>query len=177
MDHPRDAVVVGLAAGASVALVGLVAAVSKLPWVFPSLGPTAFILFASPRSAAASTRNTFCGHVVGLLSGALALAMFGLLFQPVDLEDVTLPRVGAVGVALGLTTTLVLLLGVPHPPAAATTLIVALGVLRSPRDFMVMTLAVVALIVLARIVNLARGYRLPLWSPPREAPPVAADGE
>ncbi|WP_424565502.1 HPP family protein [Tamaricihabitans halophyticus] len=51
-------------------LIGLVAIVSGAPLLFPSLGPTAFLVFTTPQAPAASPRNTVLGHVVGILAGA-----------------------------------------------------------------------------------------------------------
>jgi hypothetical protein len=38
----------------TIALLALVAAITGVPFVFPSLGPMAYLLFLSPRSEAAS---------------------------------------------------------------------------------------------------------------------------
>ena len=43
-------------------------------------------------------------------------------------------RIAAVALALGLTSGILVLLSLDHPPAAATALLVALGLLRSPED-------------------------------------------
>src|SRR5262245_61965128 len=54
-------VTIGLLAG--------VAMVSRTPFVFPSLGPTAFLLFFTPRAPAASPRHTLYGHAIGIACG------------------------------------------------------------------------------------------------------------
>ena len=156
-------VVVGLTVGALMLLIGLMAEVTHLPWVFPSLGATAAILILLPAAPPASSRSTVCSHLIGIASGALALLLFGLFSTPPNLTDVTSARVGAIGVACALTAFGMLQLKVAHPPALATTLIVALGLIRTPRDFAVMAMSVVLLVALARIANYLRGYRLPLW--------------
>ena len=46
------------------------AAITHQAFVFPSLGPTAFILFFSAMSVQAAPRNVFLGHLVGVLAGA-----------------------------------------------------------------------------------------------------------
>jgi len=46
----------------------LLALVSRNPFVFPSLGPTAYLLFFSPLSTASSPRNT----ILGMQSGSPA---------------------------------------------------------------------------------------------------------
>jgi len=50
--------------GLSTALTACGALATGEPLVFPSLGPTAFMLFYQPRSPAASPRNTVLGHLV-----------------------------------------------------------------------------------------------------------------
>jgi len=41
------------------------ALVSRNPFVFPSLGPTAYLLFFSPLGKTSSPRNTIFGHAIG----------------------------------------------------------------------------------------------------------------
>ncbi|GAA0654337.1 hypothetical protein GCM10010193_00570 [Kitasatospora atroaurantiaca] len=62
------------------------------------------------------------------------------------------------------------LLGVAHPPAGATTLIVAMGLLRTPGQLAVIMLAVVLLVVQGLLVNRLAGIPYPLWRP-LPAPP------
>ena len=58
---------------------------------------------STPLSTQAAPRNVFCGHLIGVVAGFLALVLFGLTDVGANLEDVTWPRVGAVAVALCLT--------------------------------------------------------------------------
>lgn len=149
----------------SIALLSAIAMVTGEPFVFPSLGPTAFVLFFSALSAQASPRNVFCGHLIGVLAGFAALVIFGLQAIPADLEDVTLPRLGAVAFALAATLSVMIWLGVPHAPAGATTLIVALGLLRTPAQLTVLMVAVVILIAQGIVINRLAGVPYPLWNP------------
>ena len=59
-----------------------VALVTGAPFIFPSLGPTAFLLFYTPILAASCPRNTLVGHVIGAAAGYLALVVFGLTDAP-----------------------------------------------------------------------------------------------
>lgn len=153
----------------SIALMSLVALLTREPFVFPSLGPTAFLLFYTPLAAAASPRNTILGHLVGAACGYLALAVFGLLDAgPALAGGVTAARVGAAGVSLGLTAGLMVWLRVPHPPAGATTLIVSLGILTRPDQLFVLMLGVVLLVGQGLAINRLAGLDYPLWSPRRE---------
>ena len=56
------------------------------------------------------------------------------------------------------------LLRVSHPPAGATTLIVALGIIFQPRELVVIEIAVVLLTVQAVVINRIAGIPYPLWS-------------
>ncbi|WP_246256843.1 HPP family protein [Amycolatopsis anabasis] len=149
----------------SIALIAVAAMLTHQPLVFPSLGPTAFLLFSTPLVPAASPRNTVLGHLVGIGAGALGLAVTGLLTTPPHLDDVTVPRVGSAAIALGLTCGLMPLLRVSHPPAAATTLIIALGLLRTPHQLVVMFLGVLLITAQGLLINRLAGIDYPLWTP------------
>ncbi|MEZ5118388.1 MAG: HPP family protein [Candidatus Nanopelagicales bacterium] len=86
----------------SIALVSIVAVLTGEPFVFPSLGPTVFLLFYAATIVRSCPRNVLSGHLLGALCGYAALLMFGLSGVPADLEDVTWASVGAVTVAVGL---------------------------------------------------------------------------
>ncbi|RJL30163.1 HPP family protein [Bailinhaonella thermotolerans] len=164
------AVYCGLNSFIALALMALIAWATHKPFLFPSLGPTAFLLFFSPLTAASSPRNTLCGHLVGVLAGWLGLTLTGLQDDPPDLEHVTGPRILAAAIALGLTCGLMPLLRAAHPPAGATTLIVALGLLRTPADLAVMMFAVAIITLQGVLINRLAGVRYPLWSAPPGAP-------
>ena len=98
----------------------------------------------------------------------MSLAAFGLLHAgPAVGGGVTAARVGAAALSLGLTSGLMVLLRAPHPPAGATTLIVSLGLLRTPLQLAVLMAAVVLLCIQAIIINRLAGLPYPLWSAPR----------
>ena len=88
----------------AIGAMALVALVTGEPFVFPSLGPTAFLLFYTPLLPAASPRNTLGGHLIGAGAGYLALVVFGLTDDaPALATSVTGARVGAAALSLGLT--------------------------------------------------------------------------
>ncbi len=62
----------------SIGIMSAAAALTRQPLIFPSLGPTAFLLFYTPTAPAASPRNTICGHAIGASAGYLSLVLFGL---------------------------------------------------------------------------------------------------
>jgi len=55
-------------------------------------------------------------------------------------------------------------LDVAHPPAAATTLIVSLGVVSSPAYLVVLEAGVALLVGQAIIINRLTGVRYPFWA-------------
>ena len=61
----------------TIGALALLALVSRNPFVFPSLGPTAYLLFFSPLSKASSPRNTILGHAIGLICGYAAFVVAG----------------------------------------------------------------------------------------------------
>jgi len=63
------AVYVGINGFITIALLALLSLVTGSPFVFPSLGPTAYLFFFSPLSESSSPRNTIFGHAIGLVCG------------------------------------------------------------------------------------------------------------
>lgn len=150
----------------SIGVMSIAALVTGAPFVFPSLGPTAFLLFYTPMTPPSSPRNTMCGHAIGAAAGYLSLVIFGLTEAPPALAtSVTWDRVGAAALSLGLTAGVMVWAKVPHPPAGATTLIVSLGILKAPWQLAVLMLAVLFLVVQAFVINRLAGIEYPLWSP------------
>jgi CBS-domain-containing membrane protein len=161
----------------AIGLMATAAVVTDQPFIFPSLGPTAFLLFYTPLLPASSPRNTLGGHLIGASAGYLALVVFGLTDNPAAItEGVSAARVGAAALSLGLTSGAMVWARVPHPPAGATTLIVSLGILRDPDQLVVLMIAVVLLVVQGYVINRLAGIPYPRWGPIRSAPqdPTAA---
>ncbi len=159
----------------SLALISIVALVTRSPFVFPSLGPTAFYFFYRPMTPAASPRNALVGGAIGIGAGALALVLTGLASAPgAPTLGITWPRVAAVAVSFALTTALLVLLRVEHPPALSATLMIALGVFTEPLQLLALFGGMVLLTLQAILVNRAAGLPYPLWAPlaaPNTQPP------
>jgi CBS-domain-containing membrane protein len=160
-------VVAGFAFFAGAASIGVMAAAAwatRQPLIFPSLGPTAFLMFYAPRSPASCPRNAIVGHSIGVASGYVSLLAFGLRHAtPALARGITLPWVGAAALSLALTGGLMAALRVPHPPAGATTLIVSLGILPRPAELLTLLAAVVCLLLLGVVINRIAGIPYPLW--------------
>lgn len=61
--------------------IGILCALAMLfqpPFIFPLLGPTAFLVFFTPTTPVASPRNALCGHAIGIIRGYAALWVTGL---------------------------------------------------------------------------------------------------
>lgn len=150
----------------SIALMAAAALATGQPFVFPSLGPTAFLLFYSPLLPAASPRNTVVGHLIGAGAGYLSLVVFGLRDAGAAITaGVSGQRVGAAALSLGLTSGLMAWLRVPHPPAGATTLIVSLGIIATIPKLGVLMVGVILLVVQGFAINRLAGLDYPVWSP------------
>ncbi|MFZ0041309.1 MAG: HPP family protein [Solirubrobacteraceae bacterium] len=133
--------------------------------MFPSLGATAFLIFETPMAEVGSPRNTIIGHSVGVAAGALSLAIFGLLHaQSVYVVGMTPARIGAVAVAVALTGGVLRVLRSAHPPAGATTIIVASGLLAHPRQWLDIIVGVLLLTVAGWVINRSLGVPAPIWS-------------
>ena len=128
----------------SIGLMSVLALITRSPFIFPSLGPTAFLFFYTPRAPSASPRNTLVGHTIGVLAGYFSL------------------------VVTGLTAGLMVLFKSPHPPAGATTLIISLGILTKPWQLLLLLVAVVVLTLQAFAINRLAGIPYPLWNPIKE---------
>jgi CBS-domain-containing membrane protein len=154
----------------AVALLAGLAVVSHTPFVFPSVGPTAFLLFFMPLAPTASPRNTLCGHALGIGCGYASLCVVGLEHAPsAVLEEIHWPRVLAAALSLAATGALMILFRVVHPPAGATTLIISLGFITAPAHLCAIEVAVALMVLQALAVNRLAGIDYPLWS--KHAPP------
>lgn len=124
-----DVIWAPLTAGGLMLMVGTIGLLAHQPWLFPSLGPTAFLQVETPEQPTARFYNTVVGHFLGLGAGYLSVALLGAQTAPAVLltHQLTSIRVGAAVLAVTLNMLGGLLLKASHPPAAATTLLVALG--------------------------------------------------
>lgn len=149
----------------SIALMSLAALTMKTSFIFPSLGPTAFLFFFSPQAPSASPRHTIYGHAIGILCGYGALWATGLQHaQWAPGTTVHLARVMAAALALASTGALMILFKAAHPPAGATTLIIALGIIIQPKNLVVIEVAVAVLTIQAIVINRLAGLDYPLWA-------------
>ncbi|MCU4972409.1 HPP family protein [Halobacteria archaeon AArc-m2/3/4] len=154
-------------AGFLVTVTAAVAWLSGLPMLFPSLGPSAFVLAMFPRSEASNARRVIGGHVIGVVAGLLAYALLAggvtmtNALEPGSVEGLRLAASGVL--AMVLTVAGMLWARARHPPACATTLIVSLGLLPTLLEGALIVGAVVVLVSAHRALMIgeraSRSYR------------------
>src|SRR5262249_53720701 len=80
------------------------AMVFQTPFIFPSLGATAFLVFFTPTTPAASPRNALCGHAIGIACGYGALWLTGLQHAgPAIMTELGWARILATALSLAMT--------------------------------------------------------------------------
>ena len=161
----RLAVLVG-ALLAAVGLAGLVASGSGAralggTWLTAALGPTAYVLLAHPRSVTSRFRNALIGHGSAVLSGLLALAVFGLWTAPsiVETHHESVAQVGAQAAAIALTLLALTVAGAHHAPAGATTLLIASGIARPGPALVGLLVGLAIVLLLAPLLARLPGQR------------------
>ncbi len=154
---------IGLNNALAIFFLGLVAWYTSWPLIFPSLGPSLFLIFYAPENPMASPRNTVLGHLLGGTIGWLSFKA-SLYFGLISESGLTLAKIFTLAFALGLTGVSMALTNLLHPPAASTCLIGALGLV--PRWYFLPLLGVSIGIVTfqALIIHRLAGVDYPLWS-------------
>ena len=136
--------------GVLLAVPGALAWVTGQPLVFPSLGPSAFLLATRRDDSATAPRRVIGGHLVGIAAGLGAyhtIAPGLAVTAPVSMLAADQFRLVTSGVvAVALTSGGMLATETSHPPACATTLIVSLGLLPSAVDALLIAVAVIVLV-------------------------------
>jgi CBS-domain-containing membrane protein len=149
----------------TIGLLGLLAFLTGSPFVFPSLGPTAYLFFFSPLAEVSSPRNTIIGHAIGLVCGYAAFALAVASSPPFGINaGVHGARLLAAALSLSATGALMAFLRISHPPAGATTLVVSLGIISQPKELVIIEVAVILLTVQAFAINRLAGIPYPVWS-------------
>jgi CBS domain-containing membrane protein len=162
----------------TIGILALLALVSRNPFVFPSLGPTAYLLFFSPLARTCSPRNTIFGHAIGIICGYAAFVLTGAGALPFGLHPgIFWPRILAAALSLSATGAFMVLFEVSHPPAGATTLIISLGIISKPRELVIIEVAVFLLVAQALVINRLAGLPYPLWDAAATTKPVNEDSE
>ncbi len=138
--------------------VGIIGLIAGQPWLFPSLGPTAYLQVENPGLPSARIYNIIVGHYVGIAAGLIGIAIFGLWSIPsVLISHHLLPAwVGAAAIAIALTIIINMFLRASHPPAAATTLLVSLGAFTTPTQILSLIIGVLILAIIGEALRRIR---------------------
>ena len=149
-------------------IITVVAYLTKLPLLFPPLGPSAFILFYTPMSVTASPRNVFLSHSLAVISGLLSLWIVGMIYPEGNLYDPSVMnwyRIIAIALSMGLIGVIMVCMKCVHPPAAASALIAAMGYLENSIQIIGIIGAVILLLWEAIFFNrIIGGLPYPLWT-------------
>lgn len=150
------------AAAVLLLLVGLAGLLVGRPWLLPSLGPTAVLQAENPAHPTSRAWNVLMGHIGGLVAGFAGVFLFQASDAPAVLvsKELAPERVGAAAVAVLLTVLLGIFLRASHPPAAATTLLVALGAIATLEDAANLLAGVVILTVAGELLRRVRLERV-----------------
>jgi len=154
-------------AGVLLVVVAALAVLTGRPFLFPILGPSAFLLATRPAAPASSPRRVAGGHAVGILAGLAAYHVIasGLsLAAPAPTLTAPPPALTASSAALAasgvvsvvVTTGGMVAADLRHAPACATTLIVSLGLLSSLADALLVGVAICVLLATHRALVTAK---------------------
>ncbi len=139
-------------------IAGLTALWSGHPWLFASLGPTAYEMAEKPELRSARAYNIIVGHLVGMACGFAAVALTKSWFVPsVSAHTFLTPaRVCAAILAVFATVLFNLLLKSGQPAALATTLLIALGNMQTAASTLWIMIGVLMITVVGEPVRRVR---------------------
>ena len=132
----RRRVGTSLYAGLLFAVLGAIAWVSGQPFIFPSLGPSAFILAFDRQSDRTQAYRVIGSHLIGGVAGLLAFTLLAtggsITANPPAYSPAGFWLAASAVVSIMLTSWAMIATRTVHAPACATTLIVSLGLLSTP---------------------------------------------
>jgi hypothetical protein len=127
-----DSVWVPVMSGALILVAGAMTLATKQPWLFAALGPTAVVIAASPGHPTTRFHAIVLGHFVALVCGWIAVLLLGAgdAASFASSQGLGVSRVWAGAFAVAMTALIQPSVKAYHPPAAATALLITLGVYR-----------------------------------------------
>ena len=149
IDEKYIPIILGISAALIIGVLGFLSLETSLGyWLIFSFGATTFSVLVFYKADMAQPRNVFFGHLVSIIVGILFNEIFGMSF-------ITL------GLAVGLTLTLMIYFKVEHPPAAANPLIALLSDVSFEFIFLPVAGGTIVIIILSILINrylLKRNY-------------------
>ncbi|MFN9787591.1 MAG: HPP family protein [Planctomycetia bacterium] len=156
----------GLLAGAAMALLGVLAILVRAPLLFPAIGASAAVVALAPLSRGSQPRSIVLGHLAGALLGWAAVHWVADGAPGGLAADLDARHAAAGALALGATVAALLRFDIPHPPAAATTMIVGMGLLPRLEHVLAIAAAAALLALFATAVQRLARRDAPWWSRP-----------
>ena len=146
----RHRVETSLYAGVLFVVLGTLAWASGQPFIFPSLGPSAFILAFQRDSDRTGLASVVVSHLVGGVAGLFAYSLLAggvsLFADPAAFSTAGLRLVASATLSIVATSWGMIATDTVHAPACATTLIVSLGLLSTPGQVAIIVAGVVVLV-------------------------------
>jgi len=150
-----------LYAGVLFTVLGVIAWATGQPFVFPSLGPSAFVLAFDRQYDRTRGYRIVGSHLIGGIAGLLAWVVVGsgvaitATPPPFSIEGFRLAASATLSIVL--TSWAMIATEAVHPPACATTLIVSLGLLSTPLRVAIIVGSVSILVLFHGGIRLAFG--------------------
>ncbi len=174
-DRGRMLAVDSLNAVVAMGLVGLLAVLFHAPLIFPSLGATAYLLFAHPHEHQARVRNSVLAHTYGAVVGWLAFrlivvgiagespssAVAMLMPDAQTSAAIIWPYVVAAALSIGLSLAIMVRTHTEHAPACSTALIFSMGLFQHFWQIGVLVAGVFVLVATGRGLNRLVGFTPP----------------
>jgi len=158
----REVFLAPILEAALIVILAVVGWLSRTPFVFASLGPTAFEIVETPKRPSARPYNVIVGNLIAVLAAFAALWLTGSWAAPsVSAHGIPLDRVWAATVAAMLTVFGTLLVRATQPAALSTTLLIALGIMQTVRDGIIIMLAVLLITAIGEPLRRWRAKDLP----------------
>jgi hypothetical protein len=156
--HVPDSLWEPIASGFLILTAGLLGFAFHRPWLFSSLGPTAFQTTEYPELKSSRIYNVFAGHFIAIGMGFAAIAIMGAWTTPgvSSTHYLALTRVWTAVIAIALTLAGAMAVRASHPPAASTTLLVALGSYQTVQAALTLAIGIVIVGVLGEAIRLLR---------------------
>lgn len=158
MPKKSDLLIAPIGEGALVLALSAIGYFSRQPFIFASLGPTAYELVEKPKEKSARTYNVVAGHVIALGAAHLSLWLMHAYSAPKVAEAgfVSAPRMWAIVIAAVITTLVTLALHASQPAALSTALLVAIGSMQTRKDALIIVIAVAVITILGEPMRHAR---------------------
>lgn len=159
MPQKQDVFVAPLLEGALILAIASIGWAARFPFLFVSVGATAYEQIEKPELESSRPYNVIVGHLVGFAAGFCALWVMHAWGSPkvASAGFVAGTRIWTATIAVALTTLGTLLLRASQPAAPATSLVIALGSMETRRDAIAI---VIGILLIAALGEPLRRIRL-----------------